>query len=177
MADPRHERAVPIAALRGRDGVKFRRLIHRIIQSREAELTAAVQAEKEAARAALTAARAAAQQRVARIKKEISQKIASVSRTRSARASRLPTIGSILTSDSAHATISPPPLFPGQRRCGRIQRRLEIHLAGGGALGYQISPHIYAELGYRALAADYENDGFVYDVITHGAQLTMGMAF
>ena len=169
---------MPIAALRGRDGVKFRRLIHRIIQSREAELTAAVQAEKEAARAALTAARAAAQQRVARIKKEISQKIASVledslSARKSITYDRFdPYIGL-----RARYNFTDRLYFLAKGDVGGFSVGSKFTWQAEGALGYQISPHIYAELGYRALAADYENDGFVYDVITHGAQLTMGVAF
>jgi hypothetical protein len=41
-----------------------------------------------------------------------------------------------------------------------------------GALGCQITRHIFAEAGYRALSFDYENDGFLFDAITHGAQVT-----
>jgi hypothetical protein len=45
------------------------------------------------------------------------------------------------------------------------------------ALGFQLTHSIYAELGYRALSFDYDKDGFTFDTITHGAQITMGVTF
>ena len=35
-------------------------------------------------------------------------------------------------------------------------------------LGYQYNEHVSFALGYRALGVDYDNDGFVYDVVQHG---------
>jgi hypothetical protein len=46
-----------------------------------------------------------------------------------------------------------------------------------GALGCQLTPHIFAEVGYRALSIDYDSNGLLYDVIMQGAQVTMGIAF
>ncbi|WP_244555078.1 hypothetical protein [Mesorhizobium prunaredense] len=37
-----------------------------------------------------------------------------------------------------------------------------------GGVGYQFTDTISAVAGYRAAGVDYENDGFVYDVIQHG---------
>ena len=37
-----------------------------------------------------------------------------------------------------------------------------------GGVGYQFTDKISAIAGYRAAGVDYENDGFVYDVIQHG---------
>ena len=45
------------------------------------------------------------------------------------------------------------------------------------ALGFQITPNVFAEAGYRALGMDYQGNGLIYDAITHGAQLTMGVNF
>ena len=45
------------------------------------------------------------------------------------------------------------------------------------ALGYQFSPNIFAELGYRAAGVDYQKDQLLIDTITHGAQLTLGVQF
>ncbi|MEI8108454.1 MAG: hypothetical protein WCI46_11615 [Verrucomicrobiota bacterium] len=45
------------------------------------------------------------------------------------------------------------------------------------ALGYQFSPNIFAELGYRAAGVDYQQDQLLIDTITHGAQLTLGVQF
>lgn len=45
------------------------------------------------------------------------------------------------------------------------------------ALGCQVTQSIFAEAGYRALSIDYEDSGLTYDVITHGAQVTLGITF
>ena len=37
-----------------------------------------------------------------------------------------------------------------------------------GGAGYQFNRNISAVLGYRGMGVDYENDGFVFDVIEHG---------
>jgi len=44
-------------------------------------------------------------------------------------------------------------------------------------LEYQISKHMYAGLGYRALGVDYTDGGFTYDVITSGIQIELGLKF
>jgi hypothetical protein len=44
-------------------------------------------------------------------------------------------------------------------------------------LGCQISRNFYAEAGYRYLYVDYQNNGFVYDVSQHGAQIVLGVNF
>ena len=46
-----------------------------------------------------------------------------------------------------------------------------------GSLGLQVTKNIWAEAGYRALGVDYEADGLIYDTITHGAQVTLGLSF
>ena len=37
-----------------------------------------------------------------------------------------------------------------------------------GALGYEISSSVSLVGGYRALGVDYENNGFVFDIVQHG---------
>ena len=37
-----------------------------------------------------------------------------------------------------------------------------------GGIGYQFNDTFSTAIGYRALGVDYENDGFVYDVVQHG---------
>jgi hypothetical protein len=37
-----------------------------------------------------------------------------------------------------------------------------------GAVGYNYNEHVSFALGYRALGVDYDNNGFVYDVVQHG---------
>lgn len=53
----------------------------------------------------------------------------------------------------------------------------ELTWQTSGALGWRFARNAYAELGYRALGVDYEDDGFSYDVITRGAELTLGVSF
>lgn len=45
------------------------------------------------------------------------------------------------------------------------------------SVGCDITRSVYAELGWRYLYVDYENDGFLYDVTSQGAQLTVGIRF
>jgi len=35
----------------------------------------------------------------------------------------------------------------------------------------------FTEIGYRALGADYENDGLFFDVVMHDPQITTGITF
>jgi hypothetical protein len=45
------------------------------------------------------------------------------------------------------------------------------------ALGHQLTPNIFTEIGYRAWGLDYEKDGLLMDMITHGPQVTLGIQF
>jgi hypothetical protein len=40
-----------------------------------------------------------------------------------------------------------------------------------GSVGYRYSDRLSFTVGYRALGVDYDNDGFVYDVVEHGPVL------
>ncbi len=46
-----------------------------------------------------------------------------------------------------------------------------------GALGYEVSHTIFAEVGYRYLFIDYRDEGLIYDVATRGFQVTVGITF
>src|SRR5215468_3637261 len=46
-----------------------------------------------------------------------------------------------------------------------------------GVLGINLTRNIFSEIGYRALAADFENDNFTFDVVLHGPQITTGITF
>jgi hypothetical protein len=46
-----------------------------------------------------------------------------------------------------------------------------------GALGYQITPRISAEAGYRFLYMDYNTTALIYQVALHGAQISMSFSF
>ncbi|MDW6022893.1 hypothetical protein SAZ10_14110 [Mesorhizobium sp. BAC0120] len=46
-----------------------------------------------------------------------------------------------------------------------------------GGVGYQYNNWLSFALGYRALGVDYDNDGFIYDVVQHGPILGTIMKF
>ena len=46
-----------------------------------------------------------------------------------------------------------------------------------GVLGINLTRNIFSEIGYRALAADFENGDFTFDVVLHGPQITTGITF
>jgi hypothetical protein len=46
-----------------------------------------------------------------------------------------------------------------------------------GVLGINLTRSIFTELGYRALGGNYENDGFRFDAVMHGPQITTGITF
>jgi hypothetical protein len=45
------------------------------------------------------------------------------------------------------------------------------------AVGINLTRSIFTEIGYRALGADYENDGLLFDAVMHGPQITTGITF
>jgi hypothetical protein len=46
-----------------------------------------------------------------------------------------------------------------------------------GAVGCQIARNFYAEAGYRWLYVDYDQNGFLYNMTSRGAELTLGVNF
>jgi hypothetical protein len=46
-----------------------------------------------------------------------------------------------------------------------------------GVVGINWTHSIFTEIGYRALAVDYDNDGLLFDTIMHGPQITTGITF
>ena len=46
-----------------------------------------------------------------------------------------------------------------------------------GVIGINLTRSIFTEIGYRALAVDYDNDGLLFDTIMHGPQITSGITF
>ncbi len=43
--------------------------------------------------------------------------------------------------------------------------------------GYQLTPNIFAETTYRVYDVDYRQDGLIYDVLTQGVEVTLGINF
>jgi len=155
---------LPIGPLGGRIGEALRAQIASIIQSRRAELSAAV--------------RANAQTRVREIKREVSDRIARVlSSSLATRVARTddwydPYIGlrgRYNLTDRFYATA--------KGDIGGFGVGSDLTWQAEAALGFQITANIFAEAGYRALGIDYEDDGLIYDTTTHGAQVTVGITF
>ena len=46
-----------------------------------------------------------------------------------------------------------------------------------GVIGINLTRSIFTEIGYRALAVDYDNDGLLFDTTMHGPQITTGITF
>ena len=46
-----------------------------------------------------------------------------------------------------------------------------------GVIGINLTRNIFTEVGYRALAVDYDNDGLLFDTTMHGPQITTGITF
>src|SRR5436189_1901841 len=46
-----------------------------------------------------------------------------------------------------------------------------------GVIGINLTRSIFTEIGYRALAVDYDNDGLLFDTVMHGPQITTGITF
>jgi hypothetical protein len=46
-----------------------------------------------------------------------------------------------------------------------------------GVIGINLTRSIFTEVGYRALAVDYDNDGLLFDTTMHGPQITTGITF
>lgn len=173
VADHRKQ-MLPIAALRGRDGVRFRRIAERIIRERRAELQAAVQA----ADTAVGAAKAEAEGRVDEIKREISEKIArSLEKGLKAEKSRVDDWFDPYIGLRGRYNFTDRFYFFAKGDIGGFGVGSDFTWQAEGAFGYELTESIYAELGYRALSVNYEGDGLTYDMITHGAQLTVGVAF
>src|SRR5205809_3533073 len=46
-----------------------------------------------------------------------------------------------------------------------------------GVIGINLTRNIFTEVGYRALAVDYDYDGLLFDTVMHGPQITTGITF
>src|SRR5260221_11563437 len=53
----------------------------------------------------------------------------------------------------------------------------DIACQAQAALGCQITRNIHSEIDYRFLYDDYHDTNFLYRVIMHGAQITLGLNF
>ena len=175
VAELGHPSTLPIAPLGGRLTQQIRAKIQRILDAGKAELASAVQAR---AKAANSPGQAAAQERVNGIKKNLSKKVASAMAshfdTRIARTDDWwdPYVG---LRGRYHATA----MFyvSAKADIGGFGIGSDLTWSAEAALGCRVTERVFTELGYRALAFDYEGNGLTYDMITHGPQVTLGITF
>lgn len=191
------ERSVGNAPLGYRTEGRVGSLIERLVRRRErelvanavADLRAAEEAEKAALQEKAAAAREKLKAKAAQLRAKVDGRIASTKKQieRDIRKALTKNLDQDVTRDDAwwdpyvglRARYNFNSTFYVIARgdIGGFGVGSELMWQAEGALGCQLSNSIYAELGYRALSFDYDNNGLVYDVITHGAQLTMGVEF
>jgi hypothetical protein len=53
----------------------------------------------------------------------------------------------------------------------------DLSWQASAGFGCHLSERLYTEVVYRALSMDYDKDGFVYDMVTHGPEISLGLAF
>jgi len=172
--DPNRPSTLPIAPLGGRLGDRARERIQEILEARRAELTAAVRAVQQSA----GAARVQAQARLNEVRKEIGKAVANAVEDKlSTRVARTddwfdPYVGLRARynfNDRFYATV--------KGDVGGFGVGSDFAWQAEAALGCRLSERIFAEAGYRALGMDYDHDGLTYNVVTHGAQVTLGINF
>jgi hypothetical protein len=172
--DPNRPSQLPIGPLGGRLGAQARERVQEILEARRAELTAAVQAVQQSA----GAARVQAQARLNDLKKGIGRAVADAVEDRiSTRVARTddwfdPYVGLRARyhfNDRFYATA--------KGDVGGFGVGSDFAWQAEAALGCRLGERIFAEAGYRALGTDYDHDGLTYDVVTHGAQVTLGINF
>jgi len=165
---------LPIGPVAGRIGPKVRARIAQIVQAKQAELQAAVQA----ARQAVGAARVAAQARVDGIKKDLSHDIAkTVESALDTRAARTDDWFDPFIGLRGRYNFTDRIYFTARGDVGGFGAGADFTWQATAALGMQLNDRMFAEAGYRILGVDYRNDGLIYDVRTHGAEINLGITF
>ena len=172
--DPGRPGQVPIGPIGGRLAERLRARVLEIIAGRQDELRARV----NAVQAAVGAARVQAQARLDDLKEDISDDIAKELESKlNARAARTddwwdPFIGLRARynfNDRFYATA--------KGDVGGFGVGSEFTWQAEAALGCKLTQRVFTEVGYRAFGVDYEDNGLTYDVVMHGAQITMGIEF
>ena len=191
------ERSLPNAALAHRTPGRIGELIERLVQREETAVVAAATADLQQAEAAETAAvrqavnteksklrakaaalRARVDVRIANAQKDLEKKITKVlEKNLNQNVSLAEDWWDPYVGLRARYNFTPAIYIIGRGDIGGFGIGSDLMWQAEGALGIQLTRSIYAELGYRALSFDYHNNGFLYDVITHGAQVTMGVEF
>lgn len=176
---------------------RLRQVIERIVQNRsrplvavaQAELRQAAAAEAAAAQATVAAQRAQLQAQAAALRAGVEQRIAdakddiekeiekTLKKTLNQRVARVDDWWDPYVGLRARYNFTPAIYAIGRGDIGGFGVGSDLMWQAEAALGIQLSKSLFTELGYRALSFDYEKDGLTYDVISHGAQVTVGINF
>lgn len=167
--------ALPIAPVGARRPGRMDEIVRVAVDRRVNELAAALRAREAAATAAL---REAAQRRIDAVKSKIAKEVASKLRDGLDTSFSLdeqwwdPYVGFRAQWNINHAFY-----LKAKADIGGFGIGSDLTWQASGALGCQISRHIYAELGYRYLYTDYDKNNFVYKVTQSGVEITAGINF
>jgi hypothetical protein len=166
---------LPIGPLDARLGGQLRERLQAILGARRAELETAVKAQAQAISAA---ARVAAQRRVDGIKRDLSREIArTIESSLDTRIARTDDWWDPYIGLRGRYNFTDRLYFTAKADVGGFGVGADLSWQAEAAFGVQLTPHIFAEAGYRALGIDYNRDGLIMNTITHGAQVTMGITF
>jgi hypothetical protein len=172
--DPGRPGQVPIGPIGGDLAERLRERVREILVARQGELRARV----DAVQAAVGAARVSAQARLDDLKQDISDDIArEVESKLNARAARTDDWWDPFVGLRARYNFNDRFYLTGKGEVGGFGVGSDFTWQTEAALGCQLSKRVFTEIGYRAFGVDYQKDGLTYDVIMHGAQITMGIQF
>ena len=174
LLDNQRSPTIPIAPLAGRHPRVIANAVERVARQEEARIRAEVDALGlvGAARAAAVQARVAARQ--AAIAQNISATLVRKLNRNFARTDDWfdPYIGLRARYQISKAFYTK---FRGE--VGGFSVGSDLMWQVEGSVGVNVTRNIFTEVGYRALSFCYENDGFLFDTITHGPQITTGIRF
>jgi hypothetical protein len=187
--DPRPPTQLPVAPIGDRLRDELRARITAIVEAKKLELAAAIRDGAEAAaiearariaaaRERAAAARLRAQQRIDGIKRDLSKRIARELESRlDRRVARTDDWWDPFIGLRGRLNLSEAWYLTAKGDIGGFGVGADFAWQAEAALGCQLTRDVFAEVGYRALGVDYDKDGLIYDVITHGAQITVGIKF
>ena len=165
---------IPIAPLDGRIREEVAQQVESFIQAKEV----ALQAQIDALKLTGAARRAAVNQAINAAKAQITQQLASRLETRLNRSSSRedywfdPYVGL-----RGRYNFNKVFYTAGRGEIGGFGAGSDLMWEVEGVIGINLTRCIFTEVGYRALSVDYENDGLLFDTITHGPQITTGITF
>ena len=156
--------SLPVPPLAGRVPGEIDELLRVLIESRQPELAAAIKARVQA--------------RVNQLKSQLTNQVAARLTTELNRSFSLyenwvdPVIGF-----RGRFNLNKAFYLTGETDVGGFGIGSDIAWQAQAALGCQITRNIHSEVGYRLLYDDYRDTNFLYQVTTHGFQITAGLNF